>query len=81
MQIHLPSCADVIAALQQKASMSQTAIGEYVGVSQPFISNILAGRRVTMKLEEGFRLFNLYAERVLKKRLALVRIGGKRTRR
>jgi transcriptional regulator with XRE-family HTH domain len=81
MQIHLPSCAEALAALQQKAGMSQTAIGEQVGISQPFISNILAGKRTTMKLEEGFRLFNLYAERVLKKRMALVRIGGKRNRR
>jgi len=58
-----PSLPEVIKALQRKG-LTQNQIEAKTGISQSFLSNLKAGRRVSMKLEAGLRLLALYGERV-----------------
>ena len=70
--IKFPGFAKVIIALQDKAGMKQCEIRDATGLSQPFLSGLKSGYRATIHFESGLKLFSLYAERVLKKKLALV---------
>jgi len=68
----------MIAALER--TMTQGEIRKQTGISQPFISDLKRGHRRDLRLEKGFPLYVLYAERVLNRRLALVPVQAAQRR-
>lgn len=50
----------------QAAGMTQVAIGESIGKSQPWVSDVLSGKCTRLKWEDAEALRRLHAERVQK---------------
>jgi transcriptional regulator with XRE-family HTH domain len=66
-----PGWIKIVKAVRS-TGMRQVDIAGHTGMSQNFISNLLRGKRFSPRFDRGLKLYLLYLERVLKKRLVAV---------
>lgn len=68
-----PGWPAILHALKKKG-VTQTNIEAKTGISQNFISDLFLNKRTSLKFESGVKLYAMYAEIVLRKKIALLPI-------
>lgn len=60
----------IVKALRKKG-WTQRAISVHTGIGQSYISHLEGGKRRNINFDDGLKLFGLFADRVLKRTIAL----------